>query len=68
MGWLSKIFSGDGGQKAKPPEQALIVHFGYGDTDLSPLFALEKKLESAISEAGVGEYDGNEMATEGSDG
>jgi hypothetical protein len=35
---------------------------------LSRLFALEQELESAISAASAGEYDGNEVATDGSDG
>jgi hypothetical protein len=33
-----------------------------------PLFELEEQLEKAISEAKVGEYDGNEIAVDGSDG
>ena len=56
---------------ALPPsaqEQAVIVHFNYGSTDLQPIFALEDKLEAAISKAKAGEYDGNEVATDGSDG
>jgi hypothetical protein len=48
--------------------QAVIVHFSYGSTDLSRLFALEDKLEKAISATKAGLYDGNEVATEGSDG
>jgi hypothetical protein len=49
-------------------EQAVIVHFTYGSTDLSRLFELERKLESAIEEAKVGEYDGNDVAVDGSNG
>ena len=49
-------------------EQALIVHFQYGDGNLSRLFELEAELERAIKDAAVGEYDGNEIATDGSDG
>jgi hypothetical protein len=49
-------------------EQAVIVHFNYGNKDWAPFFAFEEKLESAISAAGVGEYDGNELAADGSDG
>ena len=49
-------------------EQAVIVHFNYGSTDLSRLFALEGKLEKAIEQAKAGEFDGNEIATDGSDG
>jgi hypothetical protein len=50
------------------PEHAVIVHFNYGSTDLQPLFALEEKLEQASSLAGAGEFDGNEVAADGSDG
>lgn len=49
-------------------EHAVIVHFVYGSKDLSSLFKLEEKLKSAITKAGVGEYDGNEVAVDGSDG
>jgi len=48
-------------------EHAVIVHFDYGSTDLSDLFALEDQLESAIGEAEVGMFDGNEVAVDGSD-
>jgi hypothetical protein len=50
------------------PEHAVIVHFDYGSTDLDPLFELENELEEAIAAAGVGEYDGNEVAVNGTDG
>ncbi|NYZ61749.1 hypothetical protein [Luteimonas deserti] len=50
------------------PEHAVIVHFNYGSTDLQRLFALEDELEQAISIADAGEFDGNEVATDGSDG
>ena len=50
------------------PEHAVIIHFTYGSTDLRPLFALEEQLEQAIVAADVGEFDGNEVAANGSDG
>jgi hypothetical protein len=50
------------------PEHAVIVHFEYGTTDLGPLNALENRLIEEITAAGVGEYDGNEIAVDGSDG
>lgn len=50
------------------PDQALIVSFDYGSTDLGPLFALEEELEQAVADAGVGEFDGNEIAVDGTDG
>ncbi len=49
-------------------DHAVIVHFNYGSTDLSRLFELEGKLEAAITAAKAGEYDGNEIAVDGSDG
>jgi len=49
-------------------EHAVIIAFRYGSTNLDRLFELEDQLVEAISEAGVGEYDGNEIATDGSDG
>jgi hypothetical protein len=49
-------------------EQAIVVHFKYGSRDLKRLFQLEDKLELALRNAKVGEYDGNEVATDGSDG
>ena len=71
MGLLDKIL----GRKepeppspSPPPEHAVLVHFGYGSTDLSRLFSLEERLEAAIAAAGVGELDGNEVAADGSDG
>ena len=49
-------------------EHAVIVRFQYGSTDLGVLLELEEKLEAAIVTAGAGEYDGNEIAADGSHG
>src|SRR2546423_746716 len=49
-------------------EQAVIVRFEYAAESLDPLFELEERLEVAITGAGVGEFDGNEIAVDGSDG
>lgn len=69
MRFLAKLFGAKSETKAKPIEHAVIVNFGYGgSTDLGPLFALERELESAIVAANAGEYDGNELAVDGSDG
>ncbi len=56
--------------QATPPknEHAVVVHFAYGSKDLTKLFALEEELEKAILAAGVGEFDGNEVNVDGSDG
>lgn len=50
------------------PEHAVIVHFRYGQPDLDPLRAVESRLEAAIEKAGVGEFDGDEIAVDLSDG
>ena len=69
MGIFAKLFGKDSGPPAKPVEHAVVVKFDYiGSTDLTPLYDLEKKLEAAITEAKVGEFDGNEVATDGGDG
>jgi hypothetical protein len=47
------------------PEQAVLVHLK--NTDIHGVFAIEDSLEPAVSEAGVGEYDGNEVAVDGSE-
>jgi hypothetical protein len=67
MGFLSRLF---GGKESDPPkpEHAVIVRFQYGQTNLEPLFRLEQELENVIGGTGVGEYDGNEVAVDGSDG
>ena len=70
MGFLDKLFGKRDKEKrpAELPEHAVIVHFQYGSTDLSRLFALEEQLQEAIGAAAVGEFDGNEVAVDGSDG
>ena len=52
----------------KPVEHAIIIHFQYGSKDLSRLREVEAKLEAAIASAKAGEYDGDEIAVDGSDG
>jgi hypothetical protein len=66
---FAKLFGKESAAPPKPVEHAVIVKFDYiGSTDLTPLFGLENKLEAAINAAKVGEFDGNEVATDGSDG
>lgn len=67
MGLFDKLF-GQQKKQSAVAAHAVIVHFRYGSTDLSRLFALEEELERAIAVAGVGEFDGNEIAADGSDG
>jgi hypothetical protein len=49
-------------------EQAVIVRFDYGSKDWKPFFDWEEKFEAAVAAAQVGEYDGNELAVDSSDG
>lgn len=49
-------------------EHAVIVSFSYAADDMEPLFDVEQQLEAAIADAGVGEFDGNDMAVDLSDG
>ncbi len=68
MSFFAKLFGGKTDKPEAAPEHAVIVSFQYGSTDLSRIFQLEKRLEDAIEEAHAGEYDGNEIAVDGSDG
>jgi hypothetical protein len=53
VGILAKLFGAKSQTAAKPVEHAVIVAFAYiGSTDLEPLFALERQLESRIAAAG----------------
>jgi len=49
-------------------EQAVVVKFDYRTTDLDALFELEDELEAILEDGDVGEYDGHEIAVDGSDG
>jgi hypothetical protein len=68
MGVLSKLFGPRKPVRKGPPEHSVIVHFFYGSTNLQHVYALEDLLRIAISEAAAGEYDGHEVAEDGSDG
>ena len=49
-------------------EHAVVVTFTYAGANPDPLFALEDRLREAIDAGGVGEFDGNELASDLSDG
>jgi hypothetical protein len=68
MGVLSKLFGPRKIVRKGPPEHLVIVHFSYGSTNLQHVYALEDLLRIAISEAAAGEYEGHEVAEDGSDG
>jgi hypothetical protein len=56
------------GTSKTAPEQAVLVQFDYGSKDWAPFFEFEKGFEAAIADSGLGDYDGNELAADGSDG
>ena len=67
MRFLARCF----GRKEPPPPpeaHALVVRFKYGTEDLQPIFEVGQRLETALQEAGAGDFDGNEIATDFSDG
>lgn len=66
MGIFSRLFAKPA--PADKVEHAVIVDFRYGNTDLQPIFDVEKRLEAAIAAARAGELDGNEVAADGSEG
>jgi hypothetical protein len=68
MGVLSKLLGPRKVVGNARPQQEVIVHFLYGSTNLQHVYALEDLLRIATSEAAAGEYDGREMADDGSDG
>lgn len=74
LGWVGLLIGMTVGSAATaqstPPknEHAVVVHFAYGSKDLTRLFALEDELDKAIRAANAGEFDGNEVAVDGSDG
>ena len=68
MGFLDKLLGKHPKPQSSAPEHAVLVCFTYGSTDLSRLVALEEQLEQALGATGVGEFDGNEIAADGSEG
>ena len=68
MDLLSKLFGPKESPKKGPPEQEVEVHFFYGSTNYQHLFALEDVLRLTVAEAGVGHYEGHDVAEDGSDG
>jgi hypothetical protein len=65
FGWGSKRGNADKGQ---PVEQAVIVYFHNNRKDWADFFDLEAEISNAINAKGVGAYDGNELATNYTDG
>ncbi len=65
---FDKLFGNAPKQANKEPQHAVIVYFDYGMESLDPLFELCDKLDKVIEAAAVGEFDGHEIAMDGSDG
>ena len=69
MGLLSRLLGEPLNlRKSDEDGHAVIVRFRYGSTDLNPLYELEYELKSAIDAARAGEFDGHEIAVDGSEG
>lgn len=68
MKWRLPFLSIFGSKPSSNGEHAVLVWFRYGSTDLARLVAVEEQLEEAINLSGTGEFDGNEVAVDGSDG
>jgi hypothetical protein len=68
MNLFSQLFGKKASKDGKASWHSVIIDFDYGKKDLLPLFALENQLETAIQQANVGEFDGNEIAVDGSTG
>jgi protoheme ferro-lyase len=49
-------------------EHAVLIEFNYTADSLETLEELEEKLETAMSEADAGEYDGYDISTDLSEG
>jgi hypothetical protein len=64
---ISTSVSAAGAAPAKS-EQAVLVHFDYGSPDWAPFYKFEEQLKHAVTVSGAGDYDGNELAVDGSDG
>lgn len=47
-------------------DHAVLVEFQFDDSSIDAVAALEEQLRAAIESASVGEYDGNELAVDGS--
>jgi hypothetical protein len=57
-----------GGEGLHLEQHAVIAYFDYAANSLDAIFDVEEQLEAAINAAGVGEFDGNEIAVDLSDG
>jgi hypothetical protein len=68
MGLLSKLFGSRNIAKGGPSPQEVEVHFAYGSTNFQYVYSLGDKIQLAIADAKVGEYDGYALPADGSEG
>jgi hypothetical protein len=68
MGLLSRLFGSRNAAKGGPSQQEVEVHFAYGSTNFQYVYSLGDKIQLAIAEARVGEYDGHALPADGSEG
>jgi hypothetical protein len=68
MGLLAKLFGSRKSASSGPSQQEVEVHFAYGSTNFQYVYALGDKIQLAIAEAKVGEYDGHALPADGSEG
>jgi hypothetical protein len=68
MGVLSKLLGARQYDSTTPARHEVVIYFSYGSTNLQHLYALEDSLRIALSDAAAGEYEGREVASDGSDG
>ena len=54
MGFISRLFGGKESEEPPDNDHAVIACFQYGQTDLEPLFEVERQLKAAIDKAGGG--------------
>lgn len=70
MGLFDKLFGAKtpAPAAAPSPDHCLIVEFGPYGGDPRPVFQVGDALAAALTRAGAGEFDGNELASDGSSG
>jgi hypothetical protein len=68
MGLLSKLFGPKSADKGGNSEQEVEVHFAYGSTNFQHLYSLGDRIQLAVTEAKVGEYNGHALPADGSEG
>ena len=68
MGLLSRLFGSKTDAKDGRAEQEVEVLFEYGSTNFQYVYALGDKIQLAIQEAKVGQYDGHALPADGSQG